>query len=120
MLPPSEVREIGGMKLITTYTRRDDGKVEKRTKHFKLEKQSVQMTEQALGRRQWKKFGVAAGNAPGPDTASTNVVTDDVYLQLQSARKVLLRTPLSPSPRPCSLEPHSCKTTLTQRRIPWQ
>ena len=49
-------------------------------------------------RRQWKKFGDAVGDKPGPNTATT-LVGEEVFLQLTDNKEV----PDSECPVCCSL-----------------
>eukprot|EP00039_Didymoeca_costata_P032200 m.37045 g.37045 ORF g.37045 m.37045 type:complete len:302 (+) comp9236_c0_seq1:60-965(+) len=87
-LPEPETVINGNIKKVITYTRRDDKKVEKRTKIFRLEKRKVNVSHAVLERRTWEKFGKSRGLPPGPDNASTNVVTDDIFLTLSSKQEV--------------------------------
>jgi translation initiation factor 3 subunit G len=86
-IPPSEVIISGGFKKIISY-KQSGGKVEKKTRTFRQEKRLVKVSKAVVDRRSMVKFGVSKGLPAGTDSASTNVVMDDVYLTLSSARKV--------------------------------
>lgn len=89
-LPPPESKIEGNTKTVITWVRKDDaaGTVEKRTRVYRLEDRKVKVSKAVMERRKWAKFGVSKDLPPGPDTASTNVVADEVYLQLSSKKKL--------------------------------
>eukprot|EP00036_Acanthoecidae_sp_10tr_P011459 CAMPEP_0182926222 /NCGR_PEP_ID=MMETSP0105_2-20130417/11239_1 /TAXON_ID=81532 ORGANISM="Acanthoeca-like sp., Strain 10tr" /NCGR_SAMPLE_ID=MMETSP0105_2 /ASSEMBLY_ACC=CAM_ASM_000205 /LENGTH=307 /DNA_ID=CAMNT_0025064103 /DNA_START=64 /DNA_END=987 /DNA_ORIENTATION=+ len=88
-LPPPVASINGNIKTVVTYTRKEDTDViEKRTRTYLLEDRKVKVSKSVMERRTWPKFGVAKDLPPGPDTASTNVVVDEVYLQLSSNKKL--------------------------------
>lgn len=87
-LPAPVSTEIGNMKTVVTYTRRDDGKIEKKTTKFVLEKRKISVSKAVLQRRTWGKFGDSTGLPPGPDASSTNTVNDDIYLTLSSKQEI--------------------------------
>lgn len=64
-LPESTTTVSDGYKHVTTYKRRDDGKIEKRTKVFRLESRVATVSEDVVRRRGIKKFGVSKGLPPG-------------------------------------------------------
>lgn len=87
-LPEQEETVKNGLKTVISYTRRDDGKVEKKTRVFSIETRKAVVSKAVMQRRKLPKFGVAKNNPPGPDSASTNVVSDDVYLVLSSKKEL--------------------------------
>jgi len=87
-LPEPVTTLADGLKTVVTYSRRDDGKVERKTRVFSVETRKAVVSKAVMLRRNWAKFGVAKTNPPGPDTASTNTVSDDIYLQLSSKKKL--------------------------------
>ena len=90
-LPEPVTSLVDGLKTVVTYSRRDDGKVERKTRVFSVETRKAVVSKAVMLRRNWSKFGVAKSNPPGPDTASTNTVSDDIYLQLSSKKKLEVR-----------------------------
>jgi len=90
-LPEEETKVFGSRKEVTTYSfcnhAPNFGKVEKVTKVFRLEKRKAQISKSVIARRKWDKFGEAKGQV-GPDSASTNVVQEDVFLTLSSTKKL--------------------------------
>jgi len=91
-LPEEETKIFGSRKEVTTYTFCDHapnfGKVEKVTKIFRLEKRKAQISKAVMARRKWEKFGASKGLGAGPDSASTNVVQEDVFLTLSATKKL--------------------------------
>lgn len=55
------------------------------TKVYRIEKKSV--PKAVALRKKWKKFGNAADDGDGPNTAQT-MVADEVYLQLTANQEV--------------------------------
>ena len=58
------------------------------TKVYRIEKKSV--PKAVALRKKWKKFGNAADDGEGPNTAQT-MVADEVYLQLTTNKEVRAR-----------------------------
>eukprot|EP00038_Savillea_parva_P007247 m.168824 g.168824 ORF g.168824 m.168824 type:complete len:313 (-) comp13009_c0_seq1:171-1109(-) len=88
-LPPPESVINGKTKTVITYERREDSNIiEKHTRVYRLEDRKVKVSKAVMERRKWAKFGVSKDLPPGPDSASTNVVVDEVYLQLSSKKKL--------------------------------
>ena len=58
------------------------------TKVYRIEKKSV--PKAVALRKKWKKFGHAADDGDGPNTAQT-MVADEVYLQLTANKEVSAR-----------------------------
>jgi len=87
-LPETDVTIVNGVKTIVSWTLLENGKAEKRTRVFKIEQRKVVVSKSVMKRRQLPKFGCAKNNEPGPDSASTNIVGDDVYLELRSKKKL--------------------------------
>lgn len=87
VLPPTETVVEDNTKKVTTYTRLEDGKIEKKTSIYKIEVRKAATSKKTQERRKWTKFGDAAGLAPGPDSGSTTI-SDDVYLSLKSKKEV--------------------------------
>lgn len=87
-LPEQQEIVKNGLKTVISYTRRDDGKVEKKTRVFSIETRKAVVSKAVMQRRNLPKFGCAKNNPPGPDSASTNVVSDDVYLVLSSKKEL--------------------------------
>eukprot|EP00037_Helgoeca_nana_P037981 m.18452 g.18452 ORF g.18452 m.18452 type:complete len:317 (+) comp9666_c0_seq1:52-1002(+) len=88
-LPASTATVEGNVKTVITYVRREDSNViEKHTRVYKLEDHTVKVSKEVMERRKWAKFGVAKDKPPGPDTSATNVVADEIYLQLTSKKKL--------------------------------
>eukprot|EP00040_Diaphanoeca_grandis_P021559 m.114960 g.114960 ORF g.114960 m.114960 type:complete len:312 (+) comp28387_c0_seq1:140-1075(+) len=87
-LPESETSIDNGVKTVVSFTRREDGKVEKKTRVFKIEERKVIVSKSIMKRRKWAKFGCSKNVGPGPDSASTNIITDDIYLELKSKKEL--------------------------------
>lgn len=87
-LPMPETTMDGNIKTVVTYTRRSDGRVEKKTRVFKMEERKAVVSKAVMQRRGWAKFGVSKNLPPGPDSASTNIVVDDIYLALTSKKEL--------------------------------
>jgi len=94
VLPEPKTVITGDIKKIISFTKLASGKIEKKTRTFRLEKRSVRLSQAVSERRTWAKFGsVSIGPdgkllPPGPDSSSTNVVMDDVFLTLSSSNEV--------------------------------
>lgn len=81
-LPPDEVIMEANLKTVISYARREDGRLDKKTTKYVLEKKSITVSKAVMERRNWAKFGVSKGLGPGPDSSSTNTVSDDIFLTL--------------------------------------
>ena len=81
-LPPRH-EAIKGKTLIVTEYKLEDGKKVKYVKHYKTEK--VRQNREVLQRREWRKFGGARDDPPGPNPSNT-VVCEDVQMQFLLSR----------------------------------
>ena len=80
---------INDNKYVTFYRKDDKGVIYKHTKIYKIEKHLIKLPKNVVERRKWSKFGVSTGLPPGPDTASTNRVFDEVFFEFTNNNKVL-------------------------------
>lgn len=98
-LPPSTEKFEKGVRVVTEY-KLEDGKQVKYIKHYKVEK--VRRCKDVVYRREWRKFGAAREDPPGPNPSNT-VVCEDVQMQFLVSRddeqmdngRDLEQTPLS-------------------------
>ncbi len=78
-LPPTSERIVGDIKIVTAWAYNDDGKKVKHVRTYKVEKKLV---SKAVARRKaLSKFGLSAGDRPGPNPATT-VVAEEVLMQV--------------------------------------
>eukprot|EP00048_Salpingoeca_helianthica_P015483 m.227016 g.227016 ORF g.227016 m.227016 type:complete len:236 (-) comp17097_c0_seq1:182-889(-) len=83
--PKTVVEE--GKKTVISYSRNDEGKIEKKTQVFRTEVRKEMISEAAAARRTWTKFGEAKGQPAGPSPATTSV-GEDVFLELKSSKQL--------------------------------
>jgi len=81
-LPPTQEISTGNTKIVTEY-RIVDGKKLKVTRTYKVERKTVSKTVAA--RKNWRKFGEAINDKPGP-SAATTTVGDDIYMHFISSK----------------------------------
>lgn len=74
---PTEKIE-NGLKIITEYERKDDGKLYKIVRTYKIENRKV--PKSIAIRKSWKKFGKSVSDKPGPNPATT-IIGEDVHMQ---------------------------------------
>ena len=80
--------EIINDKKYVTFFRKEEGIIYKHTKVYKIEKKIIKLPKKVAERRKWEKFGVSKGLPPGPDTASTNRVFDEVFFEFTNHNKI--------------------------------
>lgn len=80
-LPPSseDIDEAKGIKIITDFKYNDEGKMVKMVKTFKIEHRRVPKT--VAKRKNWRKFGAAENDPPGPNSANTIVQVEEIPMQ---------------------------------------
>jgi hypothetical protein len=83
-----KIEMVGGNKHVTFYRKADEGIIYKHTKIYRLEKHKIRLPKKVAERRNWEKFGVSNGLPPGPDTASTNRVFDEVFFEFTNNKKI--------------------------------
>lgn len=83
-----EIKIVDDNKYVTKYTKDNEGLITKHTKIYKLEKRIITIPKNVLERRTWEKFGVSKGLPKGPDTASTNIVVDEVLFEFTNNKKI--------------------------------
>lgn len=84
-----EIEIIGDKKYVIFYKKDEDGIIYKHTKIYRLEKHEIKIPKKVAERRKWTKFGVSKGLPPGPDTASTNRVCDEVFFEFTNNNKIV-------------------------------
>jgi hypothetical protein len=82
------VEIVGNIKYVTFYRKNDKGTIFKHIKEYRLEKHEIKLPKKVAERRTWEKFGVSKGLPPGPDTASTNRVFDEVFFEFTNHNKI--------------------------------
>ncbi len=79
-LPPPSERVVGDTKIVTVWAYNDEGKKVKIVRTYKVERKLV---SKAVARRKaLPKFGMSAGDRPGPNPATT-VVAEEVLMQVR-------------------------------------
>lgn len=75
-LPPSheEYDEAKGIKTVTEYKLNEDGKKVKVVKTYSVEKRLL--SKAVARRKQWKKYGAASHDPPGPNPSNTNMAEE--------------------------------------------
>ena len=89
ILDKEEIEIIDNEKHVIFYRKDENGKIYKHTKVYKLEKNVIKVPKKVAERRTWKKFGVSKELPPGPDTASTNRVFDEVFFEFTNNNKIV-------------------------------
>ena len=84
-----EIEIIADKKYVTFFTKDEKGTIYKHTKIFRLEKHEITLPKKVAERRRWAKFGVSKGLPPGPDTASTNRVFDEVFFEFTNNKSIV-------------------------------
>lgn len=84
-----EIEIIHDKKYVTFYRKDEKGTIFKHTKVYRLEKKEITLPKKVAERRNWAKFGVSKGLPPGPDTASTNRVFDEVFFEFTNNKKII-------------------------------
>ncbi|XP_060606597.1 eukaryotic translation initiation factor 3 subunit G-like [Ruditapes philippinarum] len=81
-LPPAseDFDEQNSIKTITEYKFNDDGKIVKVVKTYKVEKRRAAKT--IARRKNWRKFGAAENDPPGPNPANTIVQVEEINMQI--------------------------------------
>jgi len=83
-LPPPLVEMVDkNTKRVIEFRRNDDGKLEKVTRHYKIQK--LRVPKAVAVRKNWKKYGAAANDPPGPQSATT-VISEDIFMQFLSLK----------------------------------
>ncbi|XP_069122299.1 eukaryotic translation initiation factor 3 subunit G-like [Argopecten irradians] len=88
-LPPSseDIDEAKGIKIITDFKYNDEGKMVKMVKTFKIEHRRVPKT--VAKRKNWRKFGAAENDPPGPNSANTIVQVEEIPMQFVHNEEVM-------------------------------
>ncbi|KAK6194710.1 hypothetical protein SNE40_000293 [Patella caerulea] len=84
-LPPSseDYDEKNGIKTITEYKYNDDNKLIKVVKTYKVE---VRRVSKSIARRKnWKKYGLAERDPPGPNPANT-IISEEIMMQFINSK----------------------------------
>jgi len=89
ILDKEEIEIIDNEKHVIFFRKDENGKIYKHTKVYKLEKNVIKVPKKVAERREWKKFGVSKELPPGPDTASTNRVFDEVFFEFTNNNKIV-------------------------------
>lgn len=86
---------VGKKKFVTTYSLDEKNNIIKSVKEFLIETHSL--PKNVAKRRNWEKFGVSKGLPPGPDSASTSFVVDDVFIEYNRDKPIddSVQNPLS-------------------------
>jgi len=80
---PPPVEEINGnTKTVTTYDYDENAKLVKVISHYRIERNKVRKA--IAERKAWKKYGLSAGDTPGPNAATT-ILSEDVFMQFVTA-----------------------------------
>ncbi|CAG2229901.1 eukaryotic translation initiation factor 3 subunit G-like [Mytilus edulis] len=81
VLPPSTetIDENKGIKVITEYKYNEDGKTVKIIKTYRIERRKV--PKSIARRKNWRKFGSAEKDPPGPNPANTIVQVEEILMQ---------------------------------------
>ena len=83
-----QIKIVDDKKYVTKYTKDNDGLIAKNTKIYKLESHTLKMPSNVIERKNWTKFGVSKGLPNGPDTASTNIVADEVFFEFTNNKQI--------------------------------
>jgi len=84
LLPAPMVEMIDkNTKRVIEYRRNKDNKLEKVTRYIKI--QTMRVPKAVAMRKNWKKYGAAKNDPPGPQSATT-VVSEEIYMQFLSLK----------------------------------
>jgi translation initiation factor 3 subunit G len=83
--PRTEFDPATGIKTVTEYKFNEDARKVKVVKIYKIEQRKV--SETIAKRKNWKKFGAASHDPPGPCPANT-IISEDVFLQFVHAKEL--------------------------------
>jgi len=83
-----EILIEGDNKYVITYKKDNEGLISKHTKIYRLETHKSILPKNVIERRGWSKFGVSKGLPSGPDSASTNIVVDEVFFEFTNNNKI--------------------------------
>ncbi|XP_052220917.1 eukaryotic translation initiation factor 3 subunit G-like [Dreissena polymorpha] len=81
-LPPAteDFDDHNNLKTITEYKYNDDGKMVKVVKTYKVERRRV--PKSIARRKNWRKFGAAESDPPGPNPSNTIVQVEEINMQI--------------------------------------
>lgn len=107
-LPEPKVTVADGIKTVVSYSRNEDGKIQKVTQKFKIEIQREKLTEAMAERRKWPKFGAAKGLPSGPSPATTTLA-EEVELKLRSKSEQAKQEEPETAPKAANVSCRLCR-----------